>query len=202
MKSDYLRRDTKCFYQLVAGSRIQSLRRSLAPGEGPAPGRRHAELRPRCYQPGRTGTGGLLPHGARGGEGAPAGSRLRGPGYLRRNQQLQAARSAIPQQPADTDRLIKAAMRALDAIWRPGFAYKKAGTVMIELVPAVHVQTGLLSGRTMRARPRACGGRRAEPAFWAWNDRLRRGRRAPRLVAAPGVHSQRYTTAWGELLRV
>ena len=104
---------------------------------------------------------------------------------------------------ADTGRLIKAAMRALDAIWRPGFAYKKAGTVMIELVPAAHVQTGLFE------RPDDARSTSRMAAIDALNRRFGRGTIG--YGAAGERHgwslrrefiSQRYTTAWGELLGV
>ena len=109
-------------------------------------------------------TGGRLPHGARSGEGAPAGSRLRGPRYLRRNQQLQAARSAIPQQPRSAPRRGDGGHRQA---YQGGHARPRcdlaaglclqesrhgddrAGTGRRMCKPACS------SGRTMRAQPRA-----------------------------------------------
>ena len=44
---------------------------------------------------------------------------------------------------ADTGKLIHAGMLALSAIWRPGFHYKKAGTVLLEFVLSSKVQPGL-----------------------------------------------------------
>ena len=104
---------------------------------------------------------------------------------------------------ADTGKLIKAALRALDAIWRPGFAYKKAGTVMIELVPAGRVQSGLFD------RPDDARSLARMAAIDALNKRFGRGTIG--FGAAGERHgwslrrefiSQCYTTAWGDLLRV
>ena len=44
---------------------------------------------------------------------------------------------------ADTGKLVTAALAALKRIWRPGFRYKKAGTVFLDLMPAEEVQGGL-----------------------------------------------------------
>ena len=44
---------------------------------------------------------------------------------------------------AHTGKLITAALRALDAIWRPGYRYKKAGVMFLDLHPAAAVQAGL-----------------------------------------------------------
>jgi hypothetical protein len=59
---------------------------------------------------------------------------------------------------ADTGRLIGAALRALAAIYRPGFRYKKAGVVFLELIPAGQAQAGLFDApdnAASKARMRA-----------------------------------------------
>jgi DNA polymerase V len=63
-----------------------------------------------------------------------------------RPQDAQYARErmlALPVATADTGTIIGAAQRALAAIWRPGFHYKKAGVMLLDLVKAERVQTGL-----------------------------------------------------------
>ena len=49
---------------------------------------------------------------------------------------------ALPVATADTGKLNHAATRALGAIWRPGHEYKKAGVMLLNLVPAIDVQGG------------------------------------------------------------
>ena len=42
-----------------------------------------------------------------------------------------------------TGKLIRAAMAVLAVLWRPGFKYKKAGVMLLDLVPAAAVGGGL-----------------------------------------------------------
>ena len=105
--------------------------------------------------------------------------------------------------PCDTGIIIVAAQRALGTIWRPGFHYKKAGVMLLDLVKADRVQSGLFDrpdGRKSQARMRA---------FDKLNRRF--GRDTIRYAAAGvgrgwtmqrGNLSPRYTTSWDELLCV
>jgi len=123
-----------------------------------------------------------------------------------RPQDAQYAREQTVQLPvasADTGTITKAAMRGLDAIWRDGFHYKKAGVMLLDLVRAERVQGGLFDrpdGPRSQARMRAL-------------DRLnRRFGRDTVAYAAAGIRrawsmqrgslSPRYTTDWSELLIV
>jgi hypothetical protein len=49
----------------------------------------------------------------------------------------------LPVATANMAKLIAAAQRALDALWRPGYRYKKAGVMLLELVKADRVRGGL-----------------------------------------------------------
>src|SRR5688572_5032633 len=49
----------------------------------------------------------------------------------------------LPIATADTGKLIAAAKRGLGAIYKPGYRYKKAGIMLLDLVPAAIVQGGL-----------------------------------------------------------
>jgi DNA polymerase V len=49
----------------------------------------------------------------------------------------------LPVASADTGKLVAAALRALSLIWKPGYRYKKAGVMLLDLGPASHVQAGL-----------------------------------------------------------
>jgi DNA polymerase V len=110
----------------------------------------------------------------------------------------------LPVATSDSARLIGTARAGLDAIWRDGYRYKKAGIVLLDLHPAAAVQEGLFDKKDdarrvtlMRTIDRlnirfgrdtvsfAAAGRRQRP----W--KLRRERLSPC-----------YTTAWDELLRV
>jgi DNA polymerase V len=64
----------------------------------------------------------------------------------------------LPVATADTGRLIGAAQRGLAAIYRPGFRYKKAGVVFLDLIPAAQAQGGLFDApddAASKARMRA-----------------------------------------------
>ena len=49
----------------------------------------------------------------------------------------------LPVATADTGKIVRAARLGLNAIWRDGFRYKKAGVMLLDLVPAGRVQGGL-----------------------------------------------------------
>jgi DNA polymerase V len=109
----------------------------------------------------------------------------------------------LPVATSDTGVLIRAAQTALAAIWRPGFAYKKAGILLLDLHPAAQVQAGLFDAPDSPRRT----------ALMHTLDGLnRRYGRDTLTFAASGAHrpwklrsdfhSPRYTTDWAELLRV
>jgi DNA polymerase V len=124
-----------------------------------------------------------------------------------RPQDAQYARErmlALPVATADTGAIIGAAQRALAAIWRPGFHYKKAGVMLLDLVKAERVQTGLFDHpddarsqarmRTLDKLNRRFG---RDTVFFAAAGVNRRGWSMQR-----GSLSPRYTTNWDELLTV
>jgi DNA polymerase V len=109
----------------------------------------------------------------------------------------------LPVATANTGTLISAALRGLAAIWRPGFSYKKAGVMFLDLVPAQAVQGGLFDAPDTPAQQR----------LMAIVDRVntRYGRDAISFARSGQQrawklrsehHSPRYTTSWDELLRV
>ena len=109
----------------------------------------------------------------------------------------------IPVATADSGKLITAALRALAAIWRDGFRYKKAGVMLLDLTSAAAVQGDLFNAPDdARAKARM-------QAVDKLNGRY--GRDTVRF-AATGVSrawklrrefiSPRYTTCWEELLTV
>jgi DNA polymerase V len=123
-----------------------------------------------------------------------------------RPQDAQYARERIitlPVATADTGIIIVAAHRALGTIWRPGFHYKKAGVMLLDLVKAARVQNGLFD-RPDGAKSQAC--------VRALDKLNRRFGRNTVTHAATGVRrgwsmqrgslSPRYTTSWDELLTV
>jgi DNA polymerase V len=109
----------------------------------------------------------------------------------------------LPVASADTGKLIAAAKRGLGAIWRPGYRYKKAGIMLLDLVPAASVQ-GALFDRPDTARSRA-----RMRAVDALNRHFGRdtmsfaasGRRRGWKLRSEFI-SPRFTTDWDELLRV
>lgn len=104
---------------------------------------------------------------------------------------------------ADSGKLTTAALRALDKIYRPGHAYKKAGVMLLNLTHAAHVQGGLFD-RTDSARSIA-----RMKAIDTLNMRYGRdtvslatsGRKRGWKLRSDFI-SPRFTTNWDELLRV
>ena len=104
---------------------------------------------------------------------------------------------------ADTGKLNRAAVQALDAIWRPGFEYKKAGIMMTDLGPAREVQGGLFD------RPDDARSVARMRALDSLNARYGRGTvtfasagRQPGWKLRTEFISRRYTTNWADLLAV
>jgi DNA polymerase V len=109
----------------------------------------------------------------------------------------------LPVSTADTGKIIAAAWRGLAAIWRDGFHYKKAGVMLLDLVPAGRVQESLFD------KP---DGPKSRAAMRALDILNRRFGRDTVSYAAAGIGrawkmqrahlSPRYTTSWDELLNV
>ncbi len=63
----------------------------------------------------------------------------------------------LPVATADTGRLNRRPLTALDRLWRPGFSYKKAGVTMVRPgAGRVCAGLSLSTGRTMPAQSRGC----------------------------------------------
>ncbi|NIC39908.1 DUF4113 domain-containing protein, partial [Aquabacterium sp. A08] len=118
---------------------------------------------------------------------------------------------AIPlvQPTADTLQIAAAALRALDAIYRPGVDYAKAGVLLLGLEPASERQTTLPWAPTA---PASAGQRhrlmqtldalnaRWGPGTVALGSAALRHAPAPRWAMRQQRRSPRYTTRWDELL--
>jgi DNA polymerase V len=109
----------------------------------------------------------------------------------------------LPVATADTGKLIAAARRGLGALYRPGYRYKKAGILLLELAPAAAVQGDLFAAAdTPRSKARM-------RAIDMLNRRFGRdtvsfaaaGRRRAWKLRSEFL-SPRFTTNWDELLRV
>ena len=104
---------------------------------------------------------------------------------------------------ADTGRLIAAATRLLERMYRPGFTYKKADVVFLELVPAGAVQASLFE------RPDDDKSKARRAALDAINAKYGRGTlgygftgEQQRWKLRTDHISPRYATDWDGLLRV
>jgi DNA polymerase V len=53
----------------------------------------------------------------------------------------------LPVATSDTTKLITAALIGLEALWRPGYRYKRAGVMLLDLHPAHRVQESLFDKR-------------------------------------------------------
>ena len=109
----------------------------------------------------------------------------------------------LPVATADTAKLIAAALAALGAIWRDGYRYKKAGVMLVNLVKANTVGSGLFDERDdsrALARMKVLDGLNARFG----RDAVTFGRTgAPRpWLMRNDMLSQRFTTDWDELLAV
>lgn len=109
----------------------------------------------------------------------------------------------LPVATADTARLLRATLHLTRKLWREGYRYKKAGVMLLDLSPVMNVQGSLFNAPD--------SGRRQQ--LMATLDRLSGdyGRRAVHFAASGVRHgwalradmrSPRFTTHWGELLRV
>lgn len=109
----------------------------------------------------------------------------------------------LPVATSDTSKLIQAALRGLRSLWRPNYAYKKAGVVLVDLIPADHVQGDLFGA------PDSAKSIRAMRVLDNLNARHGRGTIA---LASSGLakpwglrsaqRSAPFTTQWSGLLRV
>ncbi|WP_312246989.1 DinB/UmuC family translesion DNA polymerase [Stutzerimonas nitrititolerans] len=109
----------------------------------------------------------------------------------------------LPYPSADTRDLVAAALAGLQAIYRPGPAYAKAGVVLMDFV-----EPGRFTPDLFAPAPRS-GSDRLMAVVDAINARQGRGTIRPaRLAADLGFSmkrerlSPRFTTSWSELLRV
>jgi len=110
----------------------------------------------------------------------------------------------IPQATNDSLTLIKAARRAVDALWKPGFRYSKAGIITQDLVPPAERQVALFDNLDHE---------RAAKVMAAMDEANRRWGRATVVPAATmggprkpqtfttkfDMRSPRFTTRWDEL---
>lgn len=108
----------------------------------------------------------------------------------------------IPEATNDSLQLIKAAKRAVDALWKSGFRYSKAGIITQDLVPPAIRQRALFDGLDHE---------RAAKVMAAMDEANRRWGRATVVPAAVGIasssafttkfemRSPRFTTRWAEL---
>ena len=109
----------------------------------------------------------------------------------------------LPVATSDSAKLIRASRAAITALWRPGYRYKKAGVLLLDLHPANRVQEGLFDRKDDARRV----------TLMRTLDKLnsRYGRNTLTFAAAGRLQpwkmhrdrlSPRYTTEWGDLLRV
>ncbi len=108
---------------------------------------------------------------------------------------------ALPDPSDDTLRLAKAALAGLRGIYRPGFAYKKAGVILGPLSPKAGRQQGLLTDTPVGVR-----GERLMDTIDTLNRRFGRGRlrtgasgTGRSWAMRAGNRTPRYTTHWEEL---
>lgn len=124
--------------------------------------------------------------------------------FREQDAQYMASRGVtLPVATADTAQLIAAARSALGAIWRDGYRYKKAGVMLVDLVKAANVGSGLFDRRDdprSLARMRTLDGLNTRFG----RDMVTFGRTSARRpwTLRSEMLSRRFTTDWDELLAV
>jgi DNA polymerase V len=108
-----------------------------------------------------------------------------------------------PWQPPTPASSSGAAVAALGAVYRPGYRYKKAGVMLLDLTPAAEVQAGLFDAPDY---PKSVAGMKAVDGLNARFGRGTVGFGTAGRRQAWGLRrefiSPRFTTVWDELLRV
>ena len=124
--------------------------------------------------------------------------------FNRDEKQYRASQAVqLPVASSDTGKLAAAALSALSLIWKPGYRYKKAGVMLLDLSPASHVQSTLFDQPdtpASRARMRALDTINRKYG----RDTLRLGSSGhhPSWALRRKMLSPSYSTNWAELLRV
>jgi DNA polymerase V len=120
------------------------------------------------------------------------------------DRQYHASQTAtLPVASADSARIIAAALKALSVIWRAGYRYKRAGVMLVDLLPAAKAQAGLFDqpddARSL-SRMRVMDQLNAQYG----RDTLTFGATGHRCAwkMQREFLSPCYTTNWDELLRV
>ncbi|WP_244832528.1 Y-family DNA polymerase [Caballeronia sp. TF1N1] len=124
--------------------------------------------------------------------------------YRPQDRQYAAERAiTLPVATADTGKLNRAALQVLDTLFRPGHAYKKAGVMLQNLVPARTVQASLFDApddpKTI-ARMQALD--RLNARFGRGTVTFATMGHQPAWALRKDFISPRYTTSWKELLCV
>jgi DNA polymerase V len=104
----------------------------------------------------------------------------------------------------DTFKLISAARKALVEIYKPGYRYKKVGVNLTGIIPQDYVQGNLFH------QPSKLNNEKLIKTFDAINRKFGKATISSGLVGTRIIEwelikkerSPRYTTQWGELLRV
>ncbi len=108
----------------------------------------------------------------------------------------------LPLPPTDDTRLLtRAALRGLHSLYRPGFAYQKAGVCLTDLVPADRQQGDLFADRAQEARSRALMAAMdaINRAMGSGTVKLLAEGNDPRRAMRARHRSPRYTTRLDEL---
>ena len=105
-------------------------------------------------------------------------------------------------EPADDTRLLlRAALMGLRRLFKPGYAYQKAGVMLLDLSDAQHTQAALFE--TDRGNPAVMRVMDRVNAYWGRGTlRLAAEGVAPAWRMRRGMMSPCYTTRWAELPRV
>ncbi len=124
--------------------------------------------------------------------------------FKKQDRQYRAYQSVqLPIATSDTGRLVAAALNGLKHIWREGYRYKKAGVMLLDLVPAIQIQGSLF------AAPDSLSSQSRMRVLDTVNRRYGRG---ALVIGSVGLRSgwklrrdhlsNNYTTSWSELLKV
>ena len=124
--------------------------------------------------------------------------------FKKQDRQYRAYQSVqLPIASSDSSRLISGALNGLHRIWRQGYKYKKAGVMLLDLVPSGQIQGSLFTA------PDSSSSQARMRVLDTINRRYGRG---SLVIGSAGLRSgwklrrdhlsNNYTTSWSELLKV
>ena len=114
-------------------------------------------------------------------------------------QHAPSATSAFMTPTADSRSIVAAALRTFERLWRDGFAYRKAGVLLLDLCSAGDVMPSLFTDERPQSRPLMMAMDKVNERFGRGSIGLGLSTRTAPWRMRQGNLSPRFTTRWQEL---